>query len=196
MAKWNKWWVAGGAVLAGAGAYALFVRKEKASEQPPYRVLETDGAIELRSYPEMLVAETLDPGTRGAALDRGFGRLAGYIFAKQRDGEKIAMTAPVLSGPASPTRWRTRFVMPGKYRAETLPAPNPGVTIATVPARRVAALRFNGKPDDAVLARREADLRAWLVARGHGQGGAVEYAFYNSPFVPASLRRNEVLVEL
>lgn len=196
MAKLNKWWVAGGALLAGAGAYALFVRNERASEQPPYRVVESDGAIEIRDYPEILVAETLDPGTRGAALDRGFKKLADYIFAKRRDGEKIAMTAPVLSGPASPTRWRTRFVMPSKYRAETLPAPNPGVEIATIPARRVAALRFNGKPDDAILARREADLRAWLAARGHKSDGPVEFAFYNSPFVPGSMRRNEVMIAL
>lgn len=196
MAKWGRWAAAGGALVVAGAAYAVFVRKEKASEQPPYRIVERDGAIEIRDYPELLVAETDAPGTRRAALDRGFGALADYIFAKRRGGEKIAMTAPVLSAPIGPSGWRTRFVMPAEYRPATLPPPDPGVAIQLLPARRVAAIRFNGKPDDAVLARREADLRAWLKARGFAADGAVEHAFYNSPFVPAAMRRNEVLVAL
>lgn len=196
MAKWGRWAAAGGALVAAGAAYALFVRREKMSEQPIYRVVERDGAIELRDYPELLVAETVAAGPRRVALDRGFARLADYIFAKRRSGERIAMTAPVLSAPAAEAGWRTRFVMPGSYQEATLPAPQAGVAIARVPARRVAALRFNGTPDDAVLGRREADLRAWLAARGLPNDGQVEHAFYNSPFVPGALRRNEVLIAL
>jgi len=196
MAKWGRWAAAGGALVAAGAAYALFVRKEKQAEQPVYRVVESDGAIELRDYPELLVAETVAPGPRRTALDRGFARLADYIFAKRRSGGRIAMTAPVFSAPAGAESWRTRFVMPGGSDETTLPAPQAGVGIARVPARRVAALRFNGTPDDAVLARREADLRAWLKARDLPSDGDVEHAFYNSPFVPGTLRRNEVLIAI
>jgi hypothetical protein len=85
--------------------------------------------------------------------------------------------------------------MPSKFTLATLPKPADNVDLAERPARRVAVLRFSGSPDDAALAKREAELRSWLAARGIN-GGAVEYAFYNSPFIPGPLRRNEVLIAL
>ena len=194
-----------GTAAAGAAAYIV---QEKRTEQPPYTVERRDDPIELRRYPELLVAETETNGPRQAALGRGFGRLADYIFAKNRGGEGIAMTAPVLSERDAPiamtapvtsertgNQWRTRFVMPAKYTRATLPPPGPGVTITTVPARRVAVYRFSGVATDAALAKAEAALRAWLT-KERLDGGAVTYAFYNSPFMPGPLRRNEVMIAL
>jgi hypothetical protein len=201
MANRRSWaWAGGllgGAVIAGAAAYYAF---EKASEQPPFTSVEKDGAFEIRDYPALVVAETRAIGARDAALTAGFTRLADYIFAKRRGdnggsgGEKISMTAPVLSTKQDGS-WRTQFVMPSKFTLATLPKPADNVDLAERPARRVAVLRFSGSPDDAALARREAELRSWLAARGIN-GGAVEYAFYNSPFIPGPLRRNEVLIAL
>lgn len=201
MANRKTWaWVGGivgGTVIAAAATYYAL---ERASEQPPYTSVEKDGAFEIRDYPELVVAETRAIGAREPALTAGFSRLADYIFAKRRGdnggsgGEKISMTAPVLS-TLQDGSWRTQFVMPSKFTLETLPAPADNVALAKRPARRVAALRFSGSPDDAALAEREAELRRWLAARGMN-GGAVEYAFYNSPFIPGPLRRNEVLIAL
>jgi SOUL heme-binding protein len=187
----------GGAVVAGAAAYYAV---ERASEQPPFTLAERDGAFEIRDYPELVVAETRAIGPREAALSAGFTRLADYIFAKRRGdnggsgGEKISMTAPVLSAKRDGS-WRTQFVMPSKFTLATLPRPADNVDLATRPARRMAVLRFAGSPDDAALAEREAELRSWLAAKGM-TGGAVEYAFYNSPFIPGPLRRNEVLIAI
>ncbi|WP_404372390.1 SOUL family heme-binding protein [Sphingomonas sp. MMS24-J45] len=206
----KRTWAIAAAAVAGtavAGA-AAFIVQEKRIEQPPYTVERKDGAIEIRRYPELLVAETETSGPRQAALGSGFSRLADYIFAKNCGGEGIAMTAPVLSerdakiamtAPVTSERsgdqWRTRFVMPAQYTRETLPPPGPGVTISTVPARRVAVYRFSGVATDAALAKAEAALRAWLTQEKL-DGGAVSYAFYNSPFMPAPLRRNEVMITL
>lgn len=181
----------GATALIGAGAFYL---NERSSEQPPFTPVERDGAIELRDYPELLVAETVAMGERKRALDSGFDKLFGYIFAKSRGGERIAMTAPVLSDDRG-GEWRTRFVMPAKYDRATLPPPGPAVAIATRPARRVAAIRFAGRADDRMLAEREAALRAWMAGRDLRAGG-VEHAFYNSPFIPGPLRRNEVMIEV
>ncbi|MHA6718281.1 SOUL family heme-binding protein [Sphingomonas sp. RS6] len=201
MANRKTWgWVGGllgGTLVAGATAYYLF---ERASEQPPFTLVEKDGAFEIRDYPELIVAETRAIGTRDAALNAGFSRLADYIFAKRRGGnggrggDKIAMTAPVLSSEQDGS-WRTQFVMPSKFTLATLPKPADNVDLARRPARRVAVLRFSGTVNDAMLASREAELRRWLAARGL-QGGAAEYAFYNSPFIPGPLRRNEVMIAL
>ncbi|WP_039997538.1 SOUL family heme-binding protein [Sphingomonas sanxanigenens] len=185
-------WVGAGAVLAAAGAVAWYAR-ERLAEEPRFRLVEEDGDIELRDYPALLVAETIAPGTRQPALSEGFRRLAGFIRGgSQREG-KIAMTAPVLAA-AVPGGWRTRFVMPAARGRASLPAPPSGIAIASLPERRVAAIRFGGVPDDARLAGREAVLRNWMHRRGLIALGDAEHAFYNSPAIPGPLRRSEVLI--
>ncbi|TKD51289.1 hypothetical protein FBR43_11380 [Sphingomonas baiyangensis] len=77
-----------------------------------------------------------------------------------------------------------------------MPAPEHGIAIETLPARRIAAIRFPGAPDDAMLAAREAELRGWLDANGHRAAGAAEHAYYDAPFIPAPLRRNELWLPL
>ncbi len=184
---------------AGAGVLALlgagwFLYRERSVEKPNYRVVEEDGEFELREYPELLVAETVVQGERDHGLDQGFARLTDYIFARHRDGETVAMTAPVLSSPAPDGGWLTRFVMPAYYRRDELPEPDPDISIATIPPRRVAALRFHGGPDSAALAAREGQLESWVGAKKLKATGPAERAFYNSPRIPASLRRAEVLI--
>lgn len=195
----------GAVSLAGGLAYYLY---ERNTEQPDYRLVLKEGTFEIRQYPRMLVAETITTGSRDEALNRGFRKLADYIFAKSRGGEtismtapviqdrkKIAMTAPVLQDQAGvQDEWRTRFVMPARYTRETLPHPPNGVSISETPARRVATVRFSGRADDEAIAYRESELKRWMSAHNFQSGGPAEYAFYNSPFIPSFLRRNEILI--
>jgi len=184
---------AAGAGLIGLGA-AYFLYREKSVEKPNYRVVEEDGDFEVREYPELLVAETVVQGERAHGLDQGFARLADYIFARHREGQKVAMTAPVLFSGANGGGWTTRFVMPAHYSRESLPEPDEDISIATVPARRVAALRFGGAPDNESLREREAQLESWVGAKKLKATGGVERAFYTSPRIPGPLRRTEVLI--
>jgi len=186
---------AGAGALAALGA-AYFYYREKSVEKPNYRVVEEDGDFEVREYPELLVAETRVQGDRDYALDQGFAQLADYIFAKHREGEKVAMTAPVLFSAADGGGWATRFVMPAHYTRESLPEPDEDITIATIPSRRVAALRFGGAPDNVTIKAREAQLKSWVGAKKLEVAGEVERAFYNSPMIPGPLRRSEVLIPL
>jgi hypothetical protein len=184
-----------GGVLAALGA-AFFLWRASKADQPDYKLIERDGDFEIREYPGLVTAATEARGPRDAALERGFKILADYIFAKSRHGEKIAMTAPVLSDSSSKSGWRTRFIMPaGKTRAD-LPTPPSGVTLANEPPRRVAAVRFSGRADDADLAAKEGALRSWLELRTFPSEGLAEHAFYNSPVMPGPLRRNEVIITL
>ena len=84
--------------------------------------------------------------------------------------------------------------MPVRYTLESLPEPAAGVAITTIPARRLAAIRFSGTAGDEALADHERQLRVWLAQHGYKADGPAEYAFYNSPFVAPPLRHNEVLV--
>lgn len=206
----RKGWMAGAAVGAALlGSAAFYVFREKQTPEPTYRALESDGAFQIREYPGITVAETIVEGPRKTALNEGFRRLAAYIFAKSRDGDPIAMTAPVIQDGGDPMAsdpplfddklegaWRTRFVMPdGRTRAD-LPPPPPEVELIDLPARKVAVVSFAGWADDQMLAEQEDRLRGWLARRGEASEAEPEYAFYNSPMIPGPLRRNEVWLPL
>ncbi|QVL50356.1 MAG: heme-binding protein [Thiocapsa sp.] len=207
--------IVGAVVVLGIVAMAVFVFVVQNVETPEYVVVEGDGAFEIRDYPALVVAETTRSGARREALGAGFGPLARYIFAKERGGEKIAMTAPVIQqrpdaraeriamtapviqSPTGDDAWSVRFIMPSGYSLDELPAPGTSeVRLREIPAQRRATVRFSGSTTDAALSEQEAALRAWMVARGLTSAGPAVYAYYNDPFTPGFLRRNEVLIDM
>lgn len=194
------------AVVAGVAAIGagIFFAKDKSTPRPDYDTLTEDGEFSIREYPALLVAETIvQTPDRFQAQSEGFQRLADYIFAKSRPGEKIAMTAPVLIDRAhedgeldGESGWRVRFVMPEGHSRENLPPTPATVEIAEIPARRVGVAEFSGRWSDQNLQEEEGALRRWLENHDEHHAGTVEYAFYDAPSIPPLLRRNEVLVPL
>jgi hypothetical protein len=71
----------------------------KAADEPAYRLVEQDGAIEIREYAGFAVAETIVVAPFGEATGIGFRRLFDYISGANRGATKIEMTAPVLTEP-------------------------------------------------------------------------------------------------
>jgi DNA gyrase inhibitor GyrI len=187
-------------VLA-VGAMLMFVYVIQNVEQPDYALIEQDGDFELRDYPALTVAQVRRGGDRADALSAGFGPLARYIFAKEREGEKVAMTAPVIQQPGpeagADRDWTVGFIMPEAAVAAGLPDPaNADVRLTELPPRRVAAVRFSGRTTDASMAAQRERLGAWIDARGLRRLSPPVYAYYNDPFTPGPLRRNEVLYDV
>ena len=188
---------AGLAVLAVAGVL-VFVYVVQNVEQPDYALVRQDGDFELRDYPALTVAEVQRGGARREALGAGFGPLARYIFAKEREGEKIAMTAPVIQQPDDNAGdWTVGFIMPKAAVQAGLPDPaNADVRITELPPRRVAAVRFNGRTTDARTEGQRERLSDWIAAQGLRITSAPIYAYYNDPMTPGPLRRNEILYDV
>ncbi|MBK5939270.1 SOUL family heme-binding protein [Halochromatium roseum] len=204
----------GSALLIGIIAMLVFVYVIQNVEKPEYQAIVQDGDFELRDYPPLVVAEVNGSGSRQQSLSSGFGPLARYIFAKERGGEriamtapvqqrklaadeKIAMTAPVTQTPANDGNWTIQFIMPSEYGLDDLPPPsNEQVRLEHIPARRVAALRFSGRTTDQAIAEQQARLETWMAERGLEPRGEPIYAYYNDPFTPGPLRRNEVMFEV
>jgi len=208
------------AVALGALASVSYAQYRDNSEEPAFTVVKTDDAFELRDYEPMIVAEVTHSGDRRGASGRSFRRLAAYIFGQDRPegGERIAMTAPVIQdrvdapqvdqdakiAMTSPViqeqtntdTWRMRFVMPAKYSMDTLPTAPDDITITTVPARRLATIKFNGYGSASDLAQMEEFLTDWIAKEGLTTKGDFEYAFYDAPMVPGRMRRNEVMMEV
>jgi len=203
-----------GLAVAGTIGLLVFVYVVQNVETPDYAVVTKDGDFEIRDYPPLVVAEVTMAGGRQRSLSNGFGPLARYIFAKERSGdhiamtapvqqravrpdEKIAMTAPVTQTPAADGAWTVQFIMPSDYRLEDLPAPgNALVRLDEIPARRVATVRFSGRTNDRAIAEQQAQLEDWLASRELSPIGEPIYAYYNDPFTPGPLRRNEVMLEV
>lgn len=181
-------------------------------EQPKYASVRLDGAVEIRDYPALIMAEVTRSGDRNTAVRAGFGPLAGYIFAKNREGESVSMTAPVMqvrepiamAAPVTQTRdaskegtWLIRFVMPAKYTLETLPkAAGDDVRLIEIAPARCAAIRFSGVATDATIEANETMLRSWLETNQYEAMSSPIYAYYNDPFTPGPLRRNEVIIDI
>lgn len=187
-----------------------------AIEIPEYRVIEQQGAFELRRYEPYLIAETeVDAGFMNAG-NIAFGRLFRYISgantsateiamtapveqSSQSSGQKIAMTAPVEQ-VSEAGRYRVGFVVPKKFNRDTVPRPtDPRVSIREVPARTVAVWRYTGRWTEENFREHERELRALLVSRGWqsaSPGDSAIIARYDAPFMPWFMRRNEVMIPL
>jgi len=193
------------ASLLGAGAV-------QATEQPRYEVREKVGAFEVRHYGPRLAAEVTVQGSAEAARNSGFRKLAAYIFGGNTAQASIAMTAPVAQSGAAASQsiamtapvvqagdavggWRIQFIMPSRYTRETLPQPKDrDVRIVALPAEDYAVLRFSGDRSGEAVDRRMAELKRTATLRGWRAAGPAVAWFYDPPWTPPFLRRNEVAI--
>ncbi len=184
--------------------------------EPSWSSVRKEGNIEIRSYDPMIVAEATTTGERGKAINDGFRILAGYIFGgnagqksiemtapvtqqlESRAGEKIEMTAPVIQAAGEKqNEWKVRFVMPAEYSLASLPKPNDArIKFIEIPAYRAAVIRFSGFNTDANLAAHKAKLMEWIKQNKLNTDGEAVYAFYNPPWTPPFMKRNEVMVKI
>ena len=194
-----------------AGLLLTVAAPLSAIEEPEYRVVESDGAIEIRAYAAMVVAETQVGGSRERAGSRAFRTLFNYIDGENRARTEIAMTAPVtqqkqsakiaMTAPVTQQQaadgWAVRFVLPASYTLATAPAPvDPAVTLREIPAHRAAVIRYSGTWSASRYEEHLRALRDWLDARGLETAGEPVWARYDAPYVPWFLRRNEILLRL
>jgi hypothetical protein len=193
--------------LALAACSVVGVRS--GTEEPPYTVVQTISPdLQVRQYGPRLAAETVVPGEEVAARSEGFRILAAYIFGANHGSAKIAMTAPVATGPAqdiamtapvtqekAPEGWRVRFFMPAKYTMETLPVPNdPRVHIVMVPPETYAVYRYSGSYGAEEVAKAHMELKRLLGSTGWVPQGEILNWFYDPPWTLPPLRRNEAAV--
>lgn len=193
-------------LLSGNNAMAI--------EKPDYTVILSDDKFEIRDYPAMIFAEVTVTGDRDQAANRGFRKLAAFIFGdnqrnakidmtspvmqtpksvKDVKSEKIAMTAPVVQTPNGNGQWVVNFMMPAEYSLETLPKPiDEDIRIFKTKPYRSVSIRFSGRGTIKNLKKQQAKLDSFVEKHGLVVTGEPEYAFYNPPIVPPMFRRNEV----
>jgi effector-binding domain-containing protein len=201
------------AVVSMLTVAVLSTRAEARTREIPYKVKETDHSFEVREYGPRIVAEVEAAGEREKALNDAFSTLAGYLFGKNSphatavvtktisdsDGKaKLSMTAPVTTQSiGTGGRIRMRFFMPPEYTMDSLPIPDDKrVKVFELPAQRIAVLRFSGSARKSNFDRHLETLRKILESKGLTPTGDPYEAYYNPPFTPIFLKRNEICVPL
>ncbi len=162
------------------------------TETAPFQQVRTASPFELRDYPSLTVVEA----TQNDGGDSGFRRLFRFISGRNASGEKIAMTAPVFMGE-NDGRATMAFVMPATLKPGRVPRPeDETLAVREIPAGRFAVMRFSGgrsaKNEKAALNR----LRTWLAAEHLSASAPPIYGYFDPPWIPPFLRRNEVMLRL
>ena len=172
----------------------LFVSNSRAAtETPDYKVVRADGKFEIRDYPALTVATT---PLGGADMNGSFMKLFRFISGGNDGAQKIAMTAPVLIDTTKNPRTMS-FIMPKTAVEQGVPKPvGDGVVLGEIGAARMAVWRFGGGRTTANEQAAITQLMAWLAEQKLVAKGEPFFAYYDPPWTPLFMRRNEVLIRI
>lgn len=142
--------------------------------------------MEIRQYGEQTWIRTTHHSDNAS-----FRTLASYIFGGNKDQQKLAMTAPVITGQ------HMAFILPAGTSQHNAPIPNSQpIQFVSVPARQLATLHFSWLTSPKRVERKTAELLAKLQAHSIEPRGKAFLMRYNDPWTPPFLRRNEVAIEV
>ena len=105
------------------------------------------------------------------------------------------MTTPVLIDPTSDNPTMS-FVMPQAVVQKGVPKPGGDVLLRRMEPGRYAVLRFKGNGDDKNQKEAAGQLIAWLRAHNIAALSEPIFAYYDPPWTPVFLRRNEVMARV
>jgi len=187
----------------------------RSTEEAAYSVLREQEHYQLRQYQSLLVATTVVDSDFDEAGKQAFRRLFNYISGDNITGQEIAMTAPVIAsesrvdggeeismtvpvtGEKLDQGWRFSFVLPASYTLSSAPVPtDERVSLAQIPARKVASLQYSGSWQQAKFDANAALLLQWVQAQQLQPEGLPRVAGYDPPWTLPFLRRNEVLIDI
>lgn len=159
-----------------------------------YKVMRSEGDFEVRDYGAMTVVET--PTSDGSNSDGSFMRLFDFITGANAERVKINMTTPVLMYK-NDTKPTMAFVLPEKIKNAEAPKPiNTAVTVREIAAGQFAVLRYRGSRNPKNTSESLAKLQKWMAAKNLHTHGPAIYGYFDPPWTPPFLRRNEVMLRI
>jgi len=183
-------------IVAGLGLLVVLVNAGCAAvragyDTAPYKMLRHEGRFEVRQYPDLMLVSTPLKGSDGS-----FMRLFRYIQGQNEARKKIAMTTPVFMERGA-SNGMMAFVLPATLQSGEAPVPTgPEVALRTLPGGRYAVLRFSGGMNESRERRQLARLRDWLAAAGLKTLEEPVFGYFDPPWTPPFMRRNEVMLRL
>lgn len=174
------------------GAFWLVSTSRAATETPDYVVVRKDEKIEIRDYPELMIATA----PMKENMDNSFMTLFRFITGANEGKEKIAMTSPVLIHSEKEKKTMS-FIVPKATAEKGVPKPTGElVSISKIEAARFVALRFSGKRSPETEVKAVEALRIWMEEQKFEAKGEPVFAYYDPPWTPIFMRRNEVMFRI
>jgi hypothetical protein len=171
LALWMSW-----------GGYVIYT-----TERPPYQILQSlSSRAEIRQYEAQTWIST-DYMTD----DSSFRILASYIFGGNRENQRVAMTAPVITDD------KMAFILPAGVTRESAPRPDgQAIEFMEVPPRKLATFRFSWTTSPERVKSKTDELIVLLEENGIRTSGQPFLMRYNDPWTPPFMRRNEIAIEV
>jgi len=173
----------------------LIKRLTNKTEEHEFTVLNDYGSFQIRKYKAATFSYTVMKAQDYKTVSgTGFRRLAGYIFGRNEENQKIAMTSPVSMTMSDSVIMK--FKIPEGLDLENLPKPlDPNVRFQTEQEKIVAAIRFGGHASDRKIEKHTNELKSLLSQKGISHTGEFSFLGYNPPYDLIN-RRNEIIVEV
>jgi hypothetical protein len=186
------------------------VRKE---ESPKYEVLFKEKKYEIRQYQPFILAKVVVKGEFQQSASDSFRILAKYIFGKNKENKKIAMTAPVgesLEDQSNISKeaemklkdmdlqsWKVTFAMPSKYSKEELPTPvDPRIKLVKESKSKYAVLSFSGGTSNEKLIQKLLKLKKWMEKNNLEATSTFWVWRYDPPWTIPVFRKNEIAIKV
>ena len=123
-------------------------------------------------------------------------RLFRYIDKSNETGEKIDMTTPVFMGMKS-NEGEMSFVLPRKIAAQGAPMPSSdSLYITKIKSGTFAAMRFKGRSSKEKIVAKTLHEKIHKAGLNANKNSKPIFAYYDPPWIPVFLRRNEVLIKI
>ncbi len=164
-----------------------------AIEKPNYETITKEGNFEVRKYPAIPVVSA--PMEEMDKRNESFRELFQYISGENEKKEKIAMTSPVFmeEGRETGKNGKMSFMIPAKVSKKGAPSPDAeGVALSDIEEGNFAILKFKGWNDEGKRAKASEDLSKLISGNKLKPVGKAFFAFYDPPWTPELLRRNEI----
>jgi hypothetical protein len=162
-------------------------------ESPSYTLIMSEPPFEIRLYENFSIVEY--DNDADLESDGGFRTLFSYISQENASKAKISMTVPVFERVKGQGK-KMAFVVPKAYSGN-VPAPlNPYLKVETIEPTQFAVIRFSGLMRRTKEQQQLTLLKDWAKRKHLNLIGEPIIAYYNAPFTPPFLRRNEVLMAI
>ncbi|MEO1859159.1 MAG: heme-binding protein [Verrucomicrobiales bacterium] len=166
-------------------------------ESPEYTSKKHPSGFEIRKYDEMTIVSTKkSKSKKDDEKDSHFMRLFRYIDKSNEKGEKITMTTPVFMGMKGNER-EMSFVLPRKIAKQGAPLPSSNsLHIAKIKPGTFAAIRFKGRSKKENIVAKKLQAKISKAGLSVDKTSKPIFAYYDRPWIPVFLRRNEVLIKI
>ena len=167
-----------------------------ATEERAFTSIKKDGEYEVRRYHPTVIIKVTQPGKRRDTANSGFRTLFQYIDGNNEKQTKIPMTTPV-SQFNNKTEWSLAFFLPQSMTHSSAPKPtNELVEIHEIPEQTLLTIRFSGNSNEHNMKKHTEKLILYAKEHNYKTLSTPTYAFYDPPFMPWFLRRNEIWIEI